>query len=196
MKEIQNENIHEVLMQMYVAGKSDEEICMPDVEAELQRVKGRLHETRTTEVALPRNGRTGYGALRRVASIVLLAMVALSALALSVYVAHKVMTDGEANASLTEVDQRRILPTDTVPVTELVRFRDAELVAIMKCVSATYGKEVCFHDDEAMHLRLHFSFAPQDRLEDVVRRLNSFEQLSLDENDNVIEIKMSEICNE
>ncbi|WP_289752457.1 DUF4974 domain-containing protein [uncultured Duncaniella sp.] len=69
-----------------------------------------------------------------------------------------------------------------------IMFEDEPLEKIMKEVADAYGVEVRFNDKEAASLHLYYKFDPSLPLNEVVEQLNTFEQINIKQNDNVLTI--------
>lgn len=78
---------------------------------------------------------------------------------------------------------------DTVRVViEPVMFEDETLENIMKGVSDAYGVEVMFNNKEAASLHLYYKLDPSLPLDEVVEQLNTFEQIDIKRNGNILNI--------
>ncbi|WP_302615139.1 DUF4974 domain-containing protein [uncultured Bacteroides sp.] len=78
---------------------------------------------------------------------------------------------------------------DTVMVnmTPLV-FENETLEKIMKEVAVVYGVEVKFSNADAASLHLYYKFDPSLPLHEVVEQLNTFEQIDIKQNGNILTI--------
>lgn len=71
-------------------------------------------------------------------------------------------------------------PADTVKVDlSPVMFEDASLDAIMETIASVYNVEVKFANPETASLHLYYKFEPALPLEEIVSRLNTFEQINI-----------------
>ncbi|MDE6533939.1 MAG: DUF4974 domain-containing protein [Muribaculaceae bacterium] len=79
--------------------------------------------------------------------------------------------------------------SDTVKVILTpMMFENEPLEKIMKEVADTYGVEVKFNNKEAALLRLYYKFVPSLPLNEVVEQLNTFEQIKIKQNGNILTI--------
>lgn len=69
-----------------------------------------------------------------------------------------------------------------------VMFENEPLEKIMKEVAKAYGVEVKFNDMEAASLHLYYKFDPTQSLNEVVKQLNTFEQINISRNGNTLTI--------
>lgn len=69
-----------------------------------------------------------------------------------------------------------------------VMFENEPLEKIMKEVAKAYGVEVKFNDMEAASLHLYYKFDPTQSLNEVVKQLNTFEQINIRRNGNALTI--------
>lgn len=79
--------------------------------------------------------------------------------------------------------------SDTVKVSQTpVLFENEPLEKIMKEVADTYSVEVRFNNKEAASLRLYYKLDPSLTLDDVVGQLNTFEQISIRQTGNILNL--------
>ncbi|MDE6769317.1 MAG: DUF4974 domain-containing protein [Muribaculaceae bacterium] len=79
--------------------------------------------------------------------------------------------------------------TDTTEVpTAPVMFENEPLETIMKTVAAVYNVEVKFNNEEAANLHLYYKLNPSLPLDEVVSQLNTFEQINITRNGNILTI--------
>ena len=78
---------------------------------------------------------------------------------------------------------------DTVMVTLTpIVFENESLEKIMKEVAVVYGVEVKFSNTDAASLHLYYKFDPSLPLNEVVEQLNTFEQINIKQNGNILTI--------
>lgn len=78
---------------------------------------------------------------------------------------------------------------DTVMVSLIpIMFENESLEKIMKEVADAYGVEVKFNNKEAALLHLYYKFDPSLPLTKVVEQLNTFEQINIKQNGNILTI--------
>ena len=69
-----------------------------------------------------------------------------------------------------------------------VVFENESLEKIMKEVAVVYGVEVKFSNTDAASLHLYYKFDPSLPLNEVVEQLNTFEQIDIKQNGNILTI--------
>ncbi len=67
-----------------------------------------------------------------------------------------------------------------------VVFENEPLEKIMKEVAHTYGVEVKFNNKDASSLHLYYKFDPSLTLNEVIEQLNTFEQINITRNGNIL----------
>ena len=87
--------------------------------------------------------------------------------------------------STTEVDERK----DGKNIGEPIVFDNVPLEKMLTQIAAYYGKEVEFQNDDARQLRFYFVWKPQESLDATMRRLNLFESITVELNDNKLIVK-------
>ena len=81
------------------------------------------------------------------------------------------------------------VPTDTVVAVKPVVFDNVELAQIMAQIAAHYKAEVEIENEDAGAYRLYFEWNSQETLEHVVERLNRFESINIELNNNKMTVK-------
>lgn len=81
------------------------------------------------------------------------------------------------------------VPADTVVAVKPVVFDNVELAQIMEQIAAHYKAEVEIENDDAGAYRLYFEWNSQETLEHVVERLNRFESINIELNNNKMTVK-------
>ncbi|MFA4087158.1 MAG: DUF4974 domain-containing protein, partial [Paramuribaculum intestinale] len=69
-----------------------------------------------------------------------------------------------------------------------VMFENEPLEKIMKEVAGAYGVDVRFDNREAALLHLYYKFDPSLPLTEIVEQLNTFEQINIKHNGNILTI--------
>lgn len=78
---------------------------------------------------------------------------------------------------------------DTVVAVKPVVFDNVELAQIMEQIAAHYKAEVEIENEDAGAYRLYFEWNSQETLEHVVERLNRFESINIELNNNKMTVK-------
>ena len=81
------------------------------------------------------------------------------------------------------------VPADTVVAVKPVVFDNVELAQIMAQIAAHYKAEVEIENEDAGAYRLYFEWNSQETLEHVVERLNRFESINIELNNNKMTVK-------
>lgn len=133
----------------------------------------------------------------RAASIALLVSSSIVAVATGIVVTVAVIDSKPETVSVTEPSGRQTAVRETADsastkteetMTDLtpIVFENEPLDTIMEAVSKAYGVEIKFNDDEAASLHLYYKFDPSLPLDDIVSQLNTFEQINIVLNGNII----------
>lgn len=139
---------------------------------------------------------SGFGS--RAASIAAIVGTSVVAVAAGIAVAVSVIDNnpepiaGEVTVipSVTSVATDTLtVRNDTVNVSlNPVMFENEPLEKIMKAVAETYGVEVKFNNKEAASLHLYYKLDSSLPLNAVVEQLNTFEQINIRQNGNILNI--------
>ena len=71
------------------------------------------------------------------------------------------------------------LPTDTIVKTGSVVFDDVTLDSIAKDIAAYHHLDMDLQNEQASQLRFYFVWNQEDSLQEVIEKLNMFEQVNL-----------------
>lgn len=130
-----------------------------------------------------------------IAAIVCTSIVAVATIiGVSVVIDHKPRPIADINIvspTATNVSTDTLtVQSDTVKVCLTpIMFENEPLEKIMTEVAEAYGiEEVIFNNSEAATLHLYYKFDPSLPLNEVVEQLNTFEQINIKQNDNVLTI--------
>lgn len=169
----------EMLRQAFADAKTDDEIQMPDAEAELTAFMSthkRHFEHKTLRLTF----------VRKVAAlflgVLLLSGFAYAAMRTSFFTRP---WNGRPQTEPTVVADRTachlmIIPNDTVQKpTGVITFDDQQLADILTSICQAYQVEIHFKNEEQKHIRLHFSYDTEEKLEEVMENLNTFEKFRL-----------------
>ena len=120
--------------------------------------------------------------------IILLSAIAVAAI-------HIVRTNSQRSTSN---NQSSIingqLPTDTIKTDTIsgkqpVTFDNTPLEKMLPQIAAHYGATTEFRNEKTRKLRFHFVWNPEESLDHVVQRLNLFESIVVELNDNIIVVE-------
>lgn len=138
---------------------------------------------------------------RNVAASIVVGIASFAAVAAIVGVGiHHILTDRvEAAAKIDDVTNGRIVSAqpDTVKqiednkdvTPEIVVFDDDTFETIISKLADYYDYEVIFDNASSKSLRLYFRWNQANSIEEVIGRLNNFEQINLTVNDKTIKVE-------
>ena len=187
MSDSETREIYNLLCKADAAIEANEEVV--DVDAEWENFSEK-HAVR------PRRSKFWFGS--RAASIA--AIVGTSIVAVAAGIAVSVATvDNKPKPSAENIAVAQSVTTvfaDTLTAhsdTALVNltpimFENEPLEKIMEEVAVVYGVEIAFNNKEAALLHLYYKFDPSLPLTEVVEQLNTFEQIKIKQNGNILTI--------
>lgn len=160
----------------------------PDVDIEWARFESRTR----------RNGFFSWFG-NRAASIAVLAITTLAALAIGIAVTVH-MAEQKSDSEATEIpgftayesedeDKAASCPDTASERRTPVIFEDKPLREIIDEVSRQYSVTVEYESDKTPDLHLYYRFDPTLSLEEVIEQLNTFEQININIRDNKLKIK-------
>ncbi len=131
-----------------------------------------------------------------IAIIVLSSLVAVAAgIAITVVAfekKHPTATDSAVETISSEIaspTRTTLAQADTAmrPVSSIM-FEDETLETIMNAVATAYGVEVRFNNRETAHLHLYYRLDTTLPLDEIISQLNTFEQININRNGNILNI--------
>ena len=163
----------------------DTNIPTPDTEKEWQRFKARKLAQQ------PKQHR--FKPMQWAAMFITLA--ALSGISYAA-ISHFVSAKEDANVTTTTVVDEKANAVKTASVeekTDTVRtaqnFNNVQLQDIMNQLNKDFGVKVVFNNENARKIRLYLSWEADDKLQDIVNRINHFEKVHLTLSDETITIE-------
>jgi hypothetical protein len=81
------------------------------------------------------------------------------------------------------------IKTDTISSKQPVTFDNTALEKMLPQIAAHYGATTEFRNEKTRKLRFHFVWKPEENLDHVVQRLNLFESIVVELNDNKIVVE-------
>ena len=161
----------------------DSHIPAPNVDKEWQRFK-----TRTQSKQQHRSKPMQWAATLAI----LAALSGISYAAISHFVSAKedtnvtttTVVDEKENAIKTASVEEK---TDTVRTAQ--NFNNVQLQDIMNQLNKDFGVKVVFNNENARKIRLYLSWEADDKLQDIVNRINHFEKVHLTLSDETITIE-------
>lgn len=160
----------------------DSHIPAPNVDKEWQRFK-----TRTQSKQQHRSKPMQWAATLAI----LAALSGISYAAISHFVSAKedtnvttttVVDEKENAVKSASVEEK----TDTIRTAQ--NFNNVQLAEIMNQISKDFGVKVIFANEKARTIRLYLSWEADDKLQDIVNRINHFEKVHLTLSDETITI--------
>ena len=186
MSDSETREIYNLLCKADAAIEANEEV---DVDAEWENFSEK-HAVR------PRRSKFWFGS--RAASIA--AIIGTSIVAVAAGIAVSVATvDNKPKPSAENIAVAQSVTTvsadtltahsDTALVNLIpIMFENEPLEKIMEEVAVVYGVEIAFNNKEAALLHLYYKFDPSLPLTEVVEQLNTFEQIKIKQNGNILTI--------
>ena len=162
----------------------DSHIPAPNVDKEWQRFKTR------TQAKQSKQHRSKP--MQWAATLVILA--ALSGISYAA-ISHFVSAKKDTNVTTTTVDEKETAvktvnveeKTDTIRTAQ--NFNNVQLETIMNQLNKDFGIKVVFNNENARKIRLYLSWEADDKLQDIVNRINHFEKVHLTLSDETITIE-------
>ena len=161
----------------------DSHIPTPNVDKEWQRFKTRT-QSKQQHRSKP---------LQWAATLAILA--ALSGISYAA-ISHFVSAKEDTNVTTTTVVDEKETAVKTANVeekTDTIRtaqnFNNVQLQDIMNQLNKDFGVKVVFNNENARKIRLYLSWEADDKLQDIVNRINHFEKVHLSLSDKTITIE-------
>jgi len=185
-----------MLKEAITSHKSDQEIGMPDINAELSRVKQSTanNEQSTVNKSLPLGG-DGRGLRRIAAAIILVLSISGLAWALVYYQNHKSDIGQQTidNGQQTSLTLQQPADTTIVKASKVLNlsYEKASLEQIVVDLSAFYHlDQPTFRNlTAARHNMMHITFNQKATIQDAVDLLNTFSSVNVELKDNRIIVK-------
>lgn len=139
-----------------------------------------------------------FGLSSRVASVTIFIATSIVALAIGITVSVNKSHNPVANAEIQNVARETPAETQlssasqeqTDSISEIpadpVLFEDATLSEIMEMISKRYSVKIRFNNREAENLRLYYKFDPTLSLDEIISQLNTFDQIHIVRNNNLL----------
>lgn len=135
----------------------------------------------------------------RAASIVLLALTSLAAVAVGITVTVAISDKRAQSSSVEETRQlanessatedTSAIANDTVTASPSpIMFEDETLESIMRAVAANYGVTVRFNNDDAASLHLYYKLDPTLSIDEIISQLDTFEQIDISRDGDTLTI--------
>ena len=182
----ENKEIYDLLCKTGSAMHTGKKLSETDVDKEWERFAASHCESRTSRTLRILPIRLGS----RAASIAIVALTSLAAVALGVAVTAT-LTPSQPQAEA-EIETIESTPAVSIAVTAIsepddstatapapILFEEATLETITDALAQAYGITVRFDNAEARNLHLFYKFNPSLPLEEVIDQLNTFEQINL-----------------
>ena len=90
---------------------------------------------------------------------------------------NRIVGSAVANSSLFTLNSS--LPADTIVKTEPVVFDNVTLDSIVKVIAAFHHLDMDLQNEQASQLRFYFVWNQEESLQEVIEKLNMFEQVNL-----------------
>ena len=145
--------------------------------------------------AIPSSLFTFHSSLHKVAAsfigLLFISGIAFAAVHIARNYRNTVGEDVKSPTQETQISDshQQALPTDTTAIVPPIVFDNVTLDSILPQIAQHYGYTVSFHSDKSKSLRLFLTWNPQDSIQKVTDKLNLFEQIhiELDEQTMIVE---------
>ena len=157
------------------AARADQEVTDDMIDAEWQRLSDEKQEVRNDKYSLLKFAAMFVG-------ILMLSGIAFAAIHIvrqyqKPEVPQAADTMAEANSSLFTLNSS--LPADTIVKSRPVVFDNVTLDSIAKNIATYHHLDMDFQNNQAYQLRFYFVWNQEDSLQEVIEKLNMFEQVNL-----------------
>lgn len=102
--------------------------------------------------------------------------------------AKEIEVVSESDANSAQSDTITLIEEDNATAVEIIVFDNEPLETILNNIAGYYGCKVTFNDRASKSLRLYFRWNQALAVEEVVERLNNFEQIQLTVKDKTIKV--------
>lgn len=188
LSDSETREIYNLLCKTASAAKASRPV---DIDAEWQAFSERHRAKRSTRFPVWLGGRA--------AAIVTIALSSLAAVAIGVAVTVTISDRKAADASekvfLSETTPSSAAPVSVSPQSDTIAphdvyilFEDATLREITDSIAKVHNLQITFGNKEAADLHLYYRFYPALPLDETISRLNTFEQINITRNGNVLNI--------
>lgn len=171
----------------------------PDVDQEWEKFKNNHQNLADEKTAKDFPFRLSGFFSRKVAAIIAIAIVSISAVAAIVGISISYLNPKSPDSDTTPLEKeiyvvenqtdsiKKIPASEPTPV-EIVIFDNEPLDLIMAQIGDYYRYKIEFKDDSIKSLRLYYRWKQEESIEEVVESLNNFEQIHLVIEDKTIKI--------
>lgn len=191
-------NVHQALDSQ----KKDEEIHLPSMDEEWEKLKEKKlgnMETETKEKRLAKTV-TLWSPMRKVAAIVAVLVISGFTFAAIHLAYHSFQTSSSHDTNMakeeTESKDSVRLVTTTVQKTSAVNdsvstklpllYEDMELQAILQPIAQHFNVQVVYKNEPAKHIRLYLQLTEQMSLDEIIELMNHFEKVNIQTEGNTL----------
>ena len=162
----------------------DSHIPAPNVDKEWQRFKTRTQAKQSKQRSKPMQWAATLAILAALSGISYAAISHFVSAKKDANVTTTIVVDEKANAVKTASVEEK---TDTIRTAQ--NFNNVQLETIMNQLNKDFGVKVVFNNENARKIRLYLSWEADDKLQDIVNRINHFEKVHLTLSDETITIE-------
>ena len=157
------------------ATRADQEVTDDMINAEWQRLSDEKQEVRSEKYSLLKFAAMFVGIL--MLSGIAFAAIHIASLYQKSEVPQAADTMAEANSSLFTLNSS--LPADTIVKSRPVVFDNVTLDSIAKDIATYHHLDMDLQNEQASQLRFYFVWNQEESLQEVIEKLNMFEQVNL-----------------
>lgn len=191
-------NVHQALDSQ----KKDEEIHLPSMDEEWEKLKEKKlgnMETETKEKRLAKTV-TLWSPMRKVAAIVAVLVISGFTFAAIHLAYHSFQTSSSHDTNMAKEeteskDSVRLVATtvqktgavnDSVSTKLPLLFEDMELQAILQPIAQHFNVQVVYKNESSRHIRLYLQLTEQMSLNDIIELMNHFEKVNIQTEGNTL----------
>ena len=184
-------NVHQALDSQ----KKDEEIHLPSMDEEWEKLKEKKLRNMETETKEKRQAKTValWSPMRKVAAIVAVLVISgftFAAIHLA-YRSFQTSSSHDTNIAKEETEnkdsvrlgatiaQKTDVINDSVSTKLPLLFEDMELQAILKPITQHFNVQVVYKNESSRHIRLYLQLTEQMSLDEIIELLNHFEKVNI-----------------
>lgn len=182
--------------------KKNEEICLPSVDEEWEKLKEKKLKDTGIEPKAKRNMKTIalWSPMRKVAAIAAVLVVSGFTFA-AIHLAYKFFQSTPAHdtkmtmVAIEKKDSIRLVATeaqktdvvnDSVSAKLPLLYEDMELQTILKPIAQHFNVQVVYKNESARHIRLYLQLTERMSLDEIIELMNHFEKVNIHSEGNTL----------
>lgn len=191
-------NVHQALDSQ----KKDEEIHLPSMDEEWEKLKAKKLGNMETETKEKRQAKTValWSPMRKVAAIVAVLVISGFTFAAIHLAYHSFQTSSSHDTNMakeeteskdsvrlvTTTEQKTSAVNDSVSTKLPLLFEDMELQAILQPIAQHFNVQVVYKNESSRHIRLYLQLTEQMSLNDIIELMNHFEKVNIHSEGNTL----------